>query len=244
MSCSPTKQILKAADFVVRVAQKREASWVSRASQICKTLSALQPCFPLYADFTRSTDPGDLKKVHVFMNEEAKAKLGKFYLCSAYQLRRAEVDKAGSDNTKLLSLIEDTAQKTVEPFLEDVRGFIADYNSEVHKALEETSVYQTIDKRLFLHHNFLVAAPEAYAEYLARYDQVYIDKPAGSDVSEPLVHDQELVEKAQTVYNSWVEISGTPLKGQIKNALIDSGFIFGERGYESPPKIYPTEANI
>ena len=247
MSCSTTKQILKAAGYIVQVVHKKDPAWLSNASSICETLASIQPCFPLYAEFKGKTDPSDLKKPHVFMNDDAKAKLAEFYLCTAYQLRRNAVENAGTDKTALLRLIEETAQHTVEPFLDQVRSFIDDYDPQIHQALEETTVYETIDKRLFWHHNFLVSAPEIYAKFLESYDEAYTRAGhlnAERDNSDALPLDATLVSKAQEVYDAWIEVSGTPVKGNIKNALIDCGLVIGQRAYETPNKSGPKEANI
>jgi hypothetical protein len=232
MSCTATKRVLKAAQACVEIVKKSQPSWAEDASRICETLKKLQPCFPLYSSFKNLADPNDLKKPHVFMNEGAQAKLAEFYLCSALQLRRQEVEAAGQDNSKLLALIGSTANECVEPFFDDVRKFLADYDKNLHKELEDTTVYQTIDMRLFWHHNFLASSAELYSDYLASFDRVC----DGNDLDINLFkRDIDLVNKAQKVYDKWLDGSVMPLKGQIKNVLLDVGVIYGERAYECAP---------
>eukprot|EP00435_Cladocopium_sp_Y103_P059145 s1274_g21.t1 len=76
---------------------KLHPSWTEKAQTLLTTWEKLHVCMPRYANFMAKCNRKDLKRPHVFMNEQAQAALGEFYLCCALRLRADEVDAAGED---------------------------------------------------------------------------------------------------------------------------------------------------
>merc|ERR1719433_1346667 len=101
------------------------------------------------------------------MNDAAQTKLFEFYLCWALQLRPQEVEAAGQDSGRLLELGRVVANEDVEPFFQACRDFSAGYDEDLHRRLDETTIWREVEDGLFWHHSFEAAAPGAYDAYRA-----------------------------------------------------------------------------
>eukprot|EP00932_Pfiesteria_piscicida_P009731 SRR837773.20508.p2 GENE.SRR837773.20508~~SRR837773.20508.p2 ORF type:complete len:195 (-),score=80.25 SRR837773.20508:25-585(-) len=181
------------------------------------------------------------------MNEQAQAKLAEFYLCCALRMRAQEVDAAGQDAQKLMALANDVATKDVEPFFEECRKFVADYDWELHQSLDNTTVWREVEDGLFWHHSFEVAAPSQYRALREKLLPPEASWPEREDL--PAI--QALLERcspaldggdaralAEDVYQRFLEASASPVKAAIRAALIDHGIIAGEvvyRGLQDGP---------
>ena len=58
----------------------------------------------------------------------------------------------------MLKLAQKVADEDFEPFVDNARELVSDYNSKLHKALEDTSIWYEVDDGLFWQANFDVAA--------------------------------------------------------------------------------------
>jgi hypothetical protein len=199
---------------------------------------------PLYAEFLKKTNRKDLKRAHVFMNEAAQAKLGEFYLCCALMLRSEAVDAAGQDAAQLLHVAHEVANEDVEPFFQSCRDFVSGYDATLHKRLDDTTIWREVNDGLFWHHSFEAAAPEAYAAYQAASLPPQEEWPAHDDVasldtlmsscSGAVAEGGAARPLAEEVYRAFLEASATPIKANLRNALIDHGIISGEIVYRTP----------
>merc|ERR1719410_877303 len=100
------------------------------------------------------------------MRPEVLAALGEFYLAVALRLRPEAIDAAGVDATGLLRIARDCAEEDFEPFIEEARALVANYDPSLHAALEETCPLYEVDEGLFWRANFDVAAPAEFHHYL------------------------------------------------------------------------------
>lgn len=218
-------------------------SWTHQAQSLLSKWQKLAFCLPRYSAFLAKTNRKDLKRAHVFMNEEAQAALGEFYLCCALRMRPEEVENAGQDSAKLLALANTVATQDVEPFFQECRNFVSGYDEAFHKRLDETTIWREVEDGLFWHHSFEVAAPEAYLafrraslppeeQWPARDDEaavaVLLDSCCAVLVKEGLARS-----KAEETYQAFLEASATPVKGSIRSALIDHGIMWGHVQYRS-----------
>lgn len=197
---------------------------------------------PQYEKFLAATNRKDLKRIHVFMNEKAQARLGEFYLCCALRLRPEEVEKIQDDSQKLLDLAGKVASEQVEPFFEECRNFVSTYDWELHQRLDETTIWREVEDSLFWHHSFEAVSPKAYSTFLdsalpsdeaawpARDDQAGLEAAValcGAAVGEGGACRSE----AEQLYQEFLEASRTPVQASIRTALIDHGIMAGEIVY-------------
>mmetsp|Transcript_16658 Transcript_16658/g.33823 ORF Transcript_16658/g.33823 Transcript_16658/m.33823 type:complete len:218 (-) Transcript_16658:52-705(-) len=201
---------------------------------------------PRYEQFLAKTNRKDLKRIHVFMNEEAQAKLGEFYLCCAFRLRPDDVEAAGQDAQKLLALAREVANDEVEPLFQDCRDFVADYDWELHERLDGTTIWREVDDGLFWHHSFEAASASAYRAYRETALPPEASWPAKDDaaaINEILEGCGAAVAEggrarglAEDVYQQFLEASSMPVKASIRTALIDHGILAGEVVYRGEPR--------
>eukprot|EP00397_Hematodinium_sp_SG-2012_P014155 GEMP01014385.1.p1 GENE.GEMP01014385.1~~GEMP01014385.1.p1 ORF type:complete len:260 (+),score=44.66 GEMP01014385.1:46-780(+) len=205
---------------LVRTGPKPPApSWKAPATEFFDIFPKLMACSPYYQKWFRKCNPKDLKKAHVFMNEGAQIALSEYYLCCALKFRPDDVDRLQNDSPGLLKLANNVAMEDVEPFLQRTQTLVNDYDAKLHQSLEESTRWRGVDEGLFLHHNFLLTAPEQYAQILEKKPETV------EDLDEKL---------AREVFTIWIEKSGMPIKGKILNALIDFNYILGvPRAWES-----------
>lgn len=238
---------------------RADTPWVKSSENFFTTWKKIAPCMPTYAEFIalhkkKGIDVGngfvqDSKlarkaldgKVHA--QDEVLAALGKFYLHVAMQLRPQEIEAAGSDNAALLKVARSCAEEDLEPFIENARKLVSDYDPQLHKDLEATSTWYEVDDGLFWQANFDVAAPAAFQHFLtavgygsgqgrvegkahaspeevARRTKIVQEGLSGSDPSfEPARR------AAEVVYQKWLEASSMPAKASIKQLLSEHGLI-------------------
>lgn len=222
-------------------------SWAPRAQELLVTWRKIATCMPKYAEFLKKTNKKDLKRIHVFMNDEAQARLGAFYLCCAFHLRREEIEAAGSDAEQLMRVANAVSTEEVEPFFEACRTFVADYDEGLHKQLDNTTIWREVEDSLFWHHSFEVAAQKQYAAYQRavlppeaawpdREDMPGLEAVL-ADCSRAVAEESSQRELAEDVFRGFLESSSTPVKASIRAALIDHGIIWGEvnyRGLDAP----------
>lgn len=226
-------------------------SWTLHAQELLTTWRAVAPCMPKYAEFLKKTNKKDLKRIHVFMNENAQAKLGEFYLCCALQLRREEVDANLTDAQKLLDIAQDVANKEVEPFFESCRKFVADYDENLHKRLDNTTIWREVDDALFWHHSFEAVSPQDYLAFQrvalphkdtwpSSEDSIGVDAALDSCAS-AIANAGEARVLAEDVYKQFLEASSTPVKANMRAVLIDHGIIWGEVNYRGLDDVQGSE---
>lgn len=226
-------------------------AWRPKAEHLLETWNKLEVCMPKYKEFLSKVNRKDIKKIHVFMNDDAQVRLGEFYLCCALRLRPDAVEKVSQDNPGLLALANTVATEDVEPFFEQCREFVADYDADLHQRLDETTIWREVDDALFWHHSFLAAAPEAYTAYRNTVLPPEADWPkltdgdvkAEKDVEALLESCAEAVSEggkargmAEEIYQRFLEASKSPAQAGFRAALIDHGIIWGEvvyRGQEA-----------
>jgi len=194
---------------------------------------------PKYAAFLQKTNRKDLKKVHIFMNDVAQARLFEFYLCCALRLRPEAVEEAGEDSERLLKLARTVAEEDVEPYFQACRDFAAGYDESLHRRIDETTIWREVEDGLFWHHSFEVAAPSQYAAFRAATLPAEADWPAREDAAgieaalEACGHalateGEEARAIAEDVFRAFLEASAMPVRGSIRNALIDHGIMWGK----------------
>jgi hypothetical protein len=202
-----------------------------------------------YADFRKKTKASDVKRLQVFMNEKAQSELARFYLCCALRLRRQEVEDIGQDSERLLQMASKVAQEDVEPFFVRCREFVEDYNEDLHRKLDGTTVWRDVEDSIFWHHSFQTATPEEYARFQAALLPSSEQWPAPDDteaVAKILEDSAILMEDAShpaavaghSVFQGFLEASSVTVKGALRTALIDHGIIWGEVNYR--PSDAPT----
>jgi len=218
-------------------------AWAPGAQELFSKWGTIAPCMPKYLEFLKKTNRKDIKKIQVFMNESAQAKLGEFYLCCAFRLRQEEVEAAGSDAQKLLAIAGRVANEEVEPFFEACRKFVEDYDEALHKELDNTTVWREVEDSLFWHHSFVVSSPKEYVDYQRSVLPPEAEWPDGEDTAglEAVLTDcsKAVAEGgpgrplAEDVYRRFLDASATPLKASLRTALIDHGVVWGEVNYRS-----------
>jgi hypothetical protein len=238
-------------------------AWVKSSESFFDTWKKLAPCMPKYAEFialhkAEQFDVGggsgfvqDAKlarqaRAGRVASEEVVAALGKFYLHAALQLRPKEVDEAGSDNDALLKVAQKCAEEDFEPFVEQARTLVSDYDPVLHKQLEETSPWYEVDDGLFWQANFDVAAPSAFLHFLtsvghgsgqghvagkAHTSPAQVAKEVET-IRDGLNGDAAEYEPArraaQLVYAKWLDAASMPVKADIKKILSEHGLIVTE----------------
>ncbi|CAK9068035.1 Hypothetical protein (Fragment) [Durusdinium trenchii] len=215
---------------------KLHPSWTDKAQTLLSTWEKLHVCMPRYASFMAKCNRKDLKRPHIFMNEQAQAALGEFYLCCALRLRANEVEAAGEDSAKLLDLAGQVAQNDVEPFFQDCREFVANYSEALHRRLDDTTVWREVEDGLFWHHSFEVVAEEAYRDLRQEALPPEAEWPNRDDafaVEAVLERFTTALNgpsrsKAEELYQSFLEASAMPVKCSIRAALIDHGILYGD----------------
>eukprot|EP00811_Abedinium_folium_P005916 NODE_15444_length_1049_cov_9.603037.p2 GENE.NODE_15444_length_1049_cov_9.603037~~NODE_15444_length_1049_cov_9.603037.p2 ORF type:complete len:257 (+),score=86.97 NODE_15444_length_1049_cov_9.603037:89-859(+) len=216
-------------------------AWTPKAEELLEKWGKIGLCMSHYQDFRRKTKKRDIKKLHIFMNEKAQARLARFYLCCALRLRPKEVDAAGTDAQRLLSLAQDVAEKDVEPYFEECREFVASYDEGLHRRLDETTVWFEIGDGLFWHHSFEAVSPKAYARLQASMLPPEEEWPSAEDkdgiestlkaCEAAIDGDAQVRELAEDVYQRFLEASKTPVQERMRSALIDTGVIWGKVTY-------------
>jgi len=250
---------------VNKSARASHMSWVKSSESFFETWKKLSPCMPKYAEFIALHKAEGLNLGNGFQHDLKLARqvqegkvasreagtaglvaLGKFYLHVALQLRPQEVEEAGSDDTALLKLAQKCAEEDFEPFVDNARELVSDYDPLLHKALEETSPWYEVDDGLFWQANFDVAAPAAFLHFLTAVGhgsgQGYVAGKAHVSpdqiprqielVQEGLHSNDQAFEPArraaEVVYTKWLEASSMPVKGDIKKILSEHGLIVSE----------------
>jgi len=255
---------------VNKSARASQMSWVQSSESFFETWKKLSPCMPKYAEFIALHKAEGLTSGKGFQHDLKLARqsqdgkvasreageaglvaLGKFYLHVALQLRPQEVEEAGSDATALMKLAQKCAEEDFEPFVENARELVSDYDASLHKALEETSPWYEVDDGLFWQANFDVAAPAAFLHFLTA-----VGHGSGQGRVEGKTHvspDQmarqvELVREglhsndqafepariaAEMVYTKWLEASSMPVKGDIKKILSEHGLIVSQELHDA-----------
>jgi len=239
-----------AAQSIVDVCTGRlRPTWVPRAQGIFSTWEKVYSCMPQYEKFLATTNRKDLKRIHVFMNEKAQARLGEFYLCCALRLRPEEVEKRKEDSQQLLDLAREVATEEVEPFFQECRDFVASYDWELHQRLDETTIWREVEDSLFWHHSFEAVSPEVYAAFLSSTLPPKAEWPARDDqagMAEVLERCGAAIAEgaparatAEDIYQQFLEASKTPVQASIRTAMIDHGIMAGEivyRGLGDPSR--------
>jgi hypothetical protein len=246
-----------------------EMPWVKSSESFFATWNKIAPCMPKYAEFLELHKAAGLKTGDGFMqdskhanrylggkvmaSEEIVAAIGKFYLHVALQLRPQEVEEAGSDSAALLKLAKKCAEEDFEPFVENARHLVSDYNPTLHKALEETSPWYEVEDGndgLFWQANFDVTAPAAFQHFLtavghgsgqgfvaakhaspkevtSQLEEIWNGLNSSSAAFEPARR------AAEVVYSQWLDASSMPVKGDIKRILMEHGLIVSEDVYDN-----------
>ncbi|CAD7942821.1 unnamed protein product [Amoebophrya sp. A120] len=140
-------------------------AWQRPAASFFEIWPKLRTCIPKYQEFVKSCDAKDLKDAHVFMNEGASKELVEYYLCCALMLQREAVEKAASDSQALLALAEKVAREHVEPVIQDAQRLALEYREDVHRNLEELTVWREVDESLYWHHSLKTLLPQQYDDY-------------------------------------------------------------------------------
>lgn len=216
-------------------------TWAIEAQDLLRRWGEVAPCMKHYAEFRSKTKARDLKKQHVFMNEKASAELARFYLCCAVRIRREEVDACGTDNQKLLELAGKVATENVEPFFDECREFAKGYDKNLHRALDETTVWYEVDDGLFWHHSFEAGAKGEYAAFTAEALPPREAWPEAEDMAgvdhalevfgATLGENGAMRPGAERVFSAFLDSSVMPAKCSIRTALIDHGILWGDVDY-------------
>eukprot|EP00747_Dinoflagellata_sp_TGD_P165302 gnl/TRDRNA2_/TRDRNA2_186392_c0_seq1.p1 gnl/TRDRNA2_/TRDRNA2_186392_c0~~gnl/TRDRNA2_/TRDRNA2_186392_c0_seq1.p1 ORF type:complete len:283 (+),score=74.52 gnl/TRDRNA2_/TRDRNA2_186392_c0_seq1:42-851(+) len=211
--------------------------WAPKAMDLLSKWEKLSVCMPRYADFRAKTKSRDVKKLHVFMNEEAQARLGEFYLCCALRLREQAVDECGKDAEKLMQLANAVATEEVEPFFKDCQEFVKDYDEALHRRLDGTTVWREVDDSLFWHHSFEAACPDVYAAFREAALPPEDKWPARDDAAGVQAVLEDCIRAvdeggkarplAEDTYGRFLAASASPVKASIRAALIDHGIVWG-----------------
>jgi hypothetical protein len=196
------------------------------------------------------------------MNEEAMVALGEFYLCVGLQLRPEEMNAAGSDKVALMEVARRSAEEDFEPFIDAARELVADYDRDLHKALEETSPFYEVDLGLFWHANFDVAAPAEFLHFVTALGHgsgfrgvdsyAHVSKEARAKmlqkVFDDLQGDDAVMEPARRAaaitYSKWLEAASMPVKATISQALMEHGLLVGLEVHDGEKLLPELEAIV
>ncbi|KEP67412.1 UNVERIFIED_CONTAM: hypothetical protein HHA_224730 [Hammondia hammondi] len=169
-------------------AEKWQASGKPQWAKVCEErhfpmLQKLQPCFPLYRDVLAAMEQADFKPAGLVVNSQAQAKLGEFFLCCACTLRPEEVESAGADNAALLRVAQRTAEKDFEPWLQEVRSFVSDFDATLADQLEAAALLRARDEGRFWEASFAAAAPDLFDTLVAAAEKAGAETVNRSDES-------------------------------------------------------------
>jgi hypothetical protein len=258
----------------------QDMPWVKESQRFFETWEKVAPCMPKYEEFLLAhkapkNDLGkgainfenDLKKMGKAqagraMHPEAQAKLAEFYLAVALRMRPEEISEAGDNQKKLLQVAQTCAEEDFEPFLENARALISDYDATLHKALEDTSPFYEVDEGLFWQANFEVAAPAELHNYLTTLGHgsgqrwsvgelsyrkwLPEDASSSKDVS-TLVDaawrgfegNDSMLDSARRAgkiaYEKWLQASSMPVKAAISNSLMEHGLLVSKEVQGNTP---------
>jgi hypothetical protein len=193
------------------------------------------------------------------MQPEPEAALAEFYLAVALRLRPDAVESAGSDSKALLQIARDCAEEDFEPFVEQARELVSDYNPALHEKLEETSPFYEVDDGLFWHANFDVAAPAEFQHFLTALghgsgqghvqEQAHVNPKKVPKMVEEMWNglnsDDPKFEPARRAamltYEKWLHASSMPVKSSISKVLMEHGLIIGEDVHDNKT-LFPNES--
>lgn len=215
---------------------------------------------PKYQKWLSKTNPNDLKKAHVFMNDAAQAELVEYYLTCALLFVPDEVKAIEKDSDKLLKLADHVANSIVEPILETGKNLALEYNETEHRALEDLTIWKEIQDDLYFYHSFENLAKKEFDSYndvienkLGRssskdYFTKIADAVAEAEAAEKIIQlpenieielneiynaDSEIEKVTVDLFSKWVNIAGHPIRGTVRNALLDMKFLMGvDRAWE------------
>jgi len=250
-------------------------SWVRSSEKFFKTWKQLAPCIPKYQAFLQTHKaPGqvgqdflrDLSQMRnaqqgKAMTPESEVALSEFYLAAALQLRPKAIDEAGSDPKALLSVARACAEEDFEPFLEEARALVSDYDAALHSALEETCPLYEVDDGLFWRANFDVAAAAEFQHFLTalghgsgqghvsgrshtfRGDVPEAVRRASDGLNSEDVAFEPARRAAHLTYEKWLQACSMPAKASIIKVLMEHGFLVGADVHDSNallPEVFPT----
>jgi hypothetical protein len=232
-----------AAPAIHRAVERRAPSWVSKAEGVMQELDQIKFCLPKYTAFVSTTNPKDLKRAHVFMNDEAQGLLAEFYLCCAMSIRPDAVEACGNDNQALLELAQAVAEEDVEPLFDRCREFVADYDEPLHGALVESTQFQG-DHVLFWDMSFRSCAPHEYLAFQQKAAAAGVEDDIDA-CAEWIRANEEGLELAKAVYFRFLESSSQPVKGRVRDMLISHGVMAGKLSSVcvAEPTVADQEAN-
>jgi hypothetical protein len=243
-----------------------EMPWVKKSETFFDTWKKLVPCMPKYQEFlaahkTSGLDPGqgflrdrgEMKSIlgGKAASEEVTKKLGEFYLHVALQLQPSKIEAAGSDGEALLKVAQKCAEEEFEPFVEDARNLVSDYDASLHQALEETCPFYEVDDGLFWRANFDIVAPATFIHYLTACGhgsgQDHVKGKAHTSPAEVkkivdecwqgMVSGDAPYEPARRaavmVYDRWLEASSMPVKADISKLLMEHGLLVSKDVYDT-----------
>jgi len=211
-------------------------------------------------DFNKDVKMMSKKMEGRVMKEESQVALAEFYLAVAMQLRPAEIEAAGSDNTALLKVARECAEQDFEPCIEQAQALVADYDAALHQALEETCPLYEVDDGLFWVSNFEIVAPMEFHHFLtalghASGQQHTLDRAhtspkateqAVAEAEKGLTSGDSSMEPArragELVYSKWLEASSMPVKAVIANSLMSHGLMVSIDVYQND-KLLPDYLN-
>eukprot|EP00392_Amoebophrya_sp_AT5.2_P004342 g4350.t1 len=173
------------------------------------------------------------------MNDAASRELVEYYLCCALLLRPNEVETIATNGDELLKLAEKVAREDVEPVTQAAQALALEYDEAVHRKLEDQTVWMEIDKELFWHHSFRslatnatvqssAATPIPPEENIANEDQQPSNVtclPSPEEIAEEL--SEEARGHAVDTYATWLGGAGMPIRGDIRNCLLDHALLHG-----------------
>jgi hypothetical protein len=253
--------------------------WVRKSETFFKTWEKVAPCMAQYEAFLKahkdvSQGPASLgqgfqrdvramqaAQMGKAMNPAAEVALGEFYLSVALRLRPHEIDAAGSDSKALLNVARSCAEEEFEPFIEDARALVSDYDASMHMALEDTCPLYEVDEGLFWRANFDVTSAAEFQHFItalghgsgqgnvlerAHTSPSHVPE-AVKRASEGLNGNDASFEPARRaarlVYEKWLEASSMPVKANIIQALMEHGFLVGKDIHSSEallPEVFPS----
>lgn len=242
-----------------------EQPWVKHSEKFFQTWKLVAPCMPKYDEFLQAhKEIGPIGNGFQFdqaqarkslnarvMSDTAQVALAEFYLSLALRFRPGEVDDAGSDSAALLKIARQCAEEDFEPFIEEAQKAVANYDRELHMALEETTPFYEVDDGLFWHANFDVVAAASFQHFITALghgsgfrgvkDQAYNSKEGIAKTVdatwEALIGADGSMEPARRaamiVWDQWSEASSMPVKGHIRKTLMEHGLLVSTDPAES-----------
>jgi hypothetical protein len=225
-----------------QVAMASKMAWIREVQSFCDTWKKVDPRMSKHNEFALARSsvslllPGLANKVEGVPGKLTTAEVLKILGQSQPQAieRVRSRDKA--------RMMADTCEDS-EPFYDEVRKFVEDYDVSVHKSLEGTRSLYEVDDGLFWKANFDIVAPVEFRHFINACGHAFHGKRNMSLLAAPMspaevaevlgdcsqgitygkIVYKPVRQAAVSVYSKWLEAMSMPSKANIAKILMQQG---------------------